>query len=317
MKTLTSSLFLCSTPLQAKICLSIIKFLGLKSFDVIYFTKKSNPTDLYYYNELKKNSNHSQYIYISKNIKGLNALFNLKYLRKIDKLYIENRYDSIFLASFDNMIFRYILRKNPTAQFYGFDDGTANIFLGNNDFNDNRTRTAFINNILNIPSDQEVIKRLVKHYTIYKNFESIIEKEKVINLPLIDFKTREDISILNEEISFFIGQPFHEYLSKSEILKLKQWLSKSKINYYILHPRESEPLVNSIPILDKKAMLAEDCIIDHSVGYQCIVYAGFSTVLFNLNSKNISKIYLSISSDKLEKERCELIRKTESVILEL
>lgn len=317
MNTLTNSLFLCSTPFQAKICLSIIKFIGLKSFDIIYFTKQSNATDLYYYSELQKASNHSHYIYISRNIKGLNALLNINYLRKIDKYYIENTYDNIFLASFDNLIFRYILKNNPTAKLYGFDDGAANIFPENNEFNDTRARTAFINNVLKLPSDQEVIKNLVKHYTIYKNFDPFIEKEKVIEIPLINSKTAEASSSSNNKISFFIGQPFHEYLNRTEIFKLKQWLSKSEINYYILHPRESEPLVSTIPILEKKAMLAEDCILNKSVGKQSIVYAGFSTVLFNLNSKNISKVYLSLSNSEIERGRCEIIKKTESIILDL
>lgn len=317
LKTSINSLFLCSTPFQAKICLSIIDFLELKNFDVIYFTKKSSETDLNYFNKLKKNSKYSQYIYISKNIRGLNALFNLTYLRKVDKLFVMNKYDKIFLASFDNIIFRYILKKNPATKIYGFDDGAANIFPANNEFNDTRKRTVLTNIILKLPSDQEVIQKLVRHYSIYSNFDFFIEKNRVLEIPFLNFKIKEDSHKLSKKINFFIGQPFNEYLNDSEILKLKKWLNNSKIDYYILHPRENEPLVNTIPTLDKSGMLAEDIIVYYSEGYRPTIYSSFSTVLFNINSKDISKIYLSISNDKLEDERCKLIEKTGSVILKL
>lgn len=311
------NLFLCSTPFQAKICLQIIKHAAINNYDVIYLTRKNDPTDRYYYDEISQNADKSIYFYNKRTKKGFNKFLDLKSMFDTPTYMKSDQYSHIYIASIDNVLFRYIIKRNPSALIHGFDDGAANITSFSSYYKtDHRTKIYIINKILNIMSANELKLDLHNHYSIYPNFNNIVSLEKVIYLPLIDFKSTENNTNKNApEVIYFIGQPFEEYLSNSEIEKLKNWLGNNRIDFYVPHPRETKPLNDKFEFLEKSGLLAEDAIYKSAEGRSIHIIAGFSTVLFNISSHEIKKTYLSINKGNNEDTRLDLISKTNSKVL--
>lgn len=309
MKDKKKSLFLCFTPLQARICLEIINLHKMDSYDVVYYTTHDNPRDQIYFKKLRKNSNYSFYYFGKKVPRGLNSLISISFIRKLSAQLKRDRYEYIYIASIDNYLFRYIIKKHPESRLIGFDDGSANITLSSSYYNlDQRKRAVIINKMLGLPAPKKVINSMINHYTIYPNFKNIIEDEKLISIKVFD--TPPNYENFNETTTFFIGQPFEYYLTDKEKSRLRQLLSTYEIDYYIMHPKETDPLIINTTVLDKTEWLAEDIIIEASKNSKVQVISGFSTVLFNLSGSHIERTYLSISTDTRELERCLLIEKT-------
>lgn len=307
------SLFLCVTPLQARICLKIIELEKVKNFDIIYYATQISETAEAYYRKLKEIAVNAIIIEI-KNAKDLlksNFFLPHPFLNK-------NNYNRIYLASIDNILFKNIIKKNKKSKIYTFDDGTANIFKESNYFNSeyigkSKKQIIFLK-IFNLPTKSEIFEKSLQHYTIFNNFENKAIKQKTKTISIFDKEKNEEST---KNISFFIGQPFYEYLSEAQILKLKNYLNNKKIDYYVMHPREIEPILKNIKILDKESEMAEVAIIKKTGKNRPLIISGFSTVLFNIDSEIADKIYLSLDNDHNEKRRIELIKKTGSKIIQI
>lgn len=313
-------LFLCKTPLQSLIAIQVIEMLSLDSYDVVYLTKNNTVIDQNYFKKisLKSNSNNSYYIHSYKVIKGLNSIIDIFKLTRLSKGLIQDSYQDIYVASFDNLFFRYILKKNPSAQLKSFDDGTANITPSSSYFNyDRRKQTVLLNKLLSVPSAKQVRRSIQKHYTIYNDFNNIVNKDKLVFTSLFQFNNTSNTSKNKNDLTIFIGQPFHEYLNAKEIQKLQYWLSSTHIDYYIKHPREGMPVVRNALIFDTKGLIAEEAIWELSKKNKVTIVSGYSTVLFNINTPNISKVYLSLSNHQDEEERINLIKRTNSKIIKV
>ena len=312
------SLFLCTTPFQVKICLEIIKLLELEFYDILYWTRKNDELDNSYFKSISDNANTSYYIFSKKKKQGLNALAFIKYIPKLPKIFVSNNYKDIYIASMSDYLFRYIIKKNPSAEVNGFDDGTANITPTSSYFNpDKRKRTLALNFLMRLSSTSDIKNKLTKHYTVYSEFENIVEKSKIFYLDANMFRNENEYSACNETMTFFIGQPFEEYLKVEEQRKLIEWLSNERIDYYVMHPREQRPILTNVSILDKNGLLAEDAIYKKSKGFNIHIISGYSTVLFNIKSDHIRKTYLSLSNSIEESKRCSLISKTNSQVIKV
>lgn len=310
-----NSVFLCRSPLQARICLEIIKYKRLKDFDVIYFSHEDNELDKNYYSLISNKANFSIYIKESKNNKDI--LNHLSAILRLKKQWPRTTYLNIYIASIDNYMFRYIIKKNQKATLFGFDDGAANISSFGHYYHLNKFKRAILySKVFRLPQPEAVRRSLSKHFTIYHNFENIVPDSKLVTIRLFDFETTLAHDS-KKSMTYFIGQPFHEYLKPKEIMLLKSWLDKQDIDYYIMHPREKKPLMSNIKLLKKNGLLAEDAIFKSSQGSNVKVISAYSTVLFNIHSKNAEKIYLSLNNDQTEKERCRLIKKTGSEIINI
>lgn len=302
-------LFLCSTPLQARICLEIIKFNQLESYDVIYYTTHDTKRDQYYFEKLADNSHYHYYCYGKKKFKGLNSLTNISFIKKVPSTIKRENYKSIYIASIDSFLFRYLIRKHPESAIIGFDDGTANITPSSSYYNlDQRKRTKFLNEILALPTPKKVIDSISRHYTIYPNFTNFVDDDKLIFLDVFNIPVVQEN--FNRTTTFLIGQPFEYYLTDEEQDNLRRFLSRYKIDYYIMHPKETKPLVANIKVLNNTKSIAEDLILEASEHSQVHVLSGYSTVLFNLSGSHIKRTYLSVKRDNNELERCLLIDKT-------
>lgn len=312
------TLFLCKTPLQARICLAIIEQKSLKNPEVIYSTQHNSGLDRRYFFELQKKTSLSTYLFFAPK-KHLNILNYLYEIKKLYSMHPMNRYDSIYLASIDNLLFRFIIKKNPQATLYGFDDGTANITPSSHYFNPETSwKLKLYRKLLGVPSASIIKLSIKEHYSLYPNFQNIISASKIIPLTLTLVSPSGDSQRNSPSKSevFFIGQPFAEYLDRKDIEILKAWLANQSIDFYIKHPRESQPITPNIPLLQKNELLAEDAIFEVANGRPIIISA-YSTVLFNVSSEMADKIYLSIANDEEEQRRLALIKKTGSTIIKI
>lgn len=311
MNNIKKSLFLCSTPLQARICLAIIDSNQLKSYDIIYYTTHNTQRDQYYFSKLADKSHYHYYYYGKKKPKGFNSVTNISFIQKVPAVLKNEKYEDIYIASIDNFLFRYLIKKHPESNLNGFDDGTANITPSSSYYKlDQRRRTKVIEKVLMIPSSKKTVSSLAKHYTIYSNFKNIIENDKLIFINIFNTPVTVAQEKFNKTTTFLIGQPFDYYLTNREQSKLRKFLSQYKIDYYIMHPKEIKPLITNTTVLDNTNSLAEDIIFEASKTSQVHVLAGYSTVLFNLSNSQIKRTYLSISKDEKEAERCSLINIT-------
>lgn len=307
------TIFLCVTPLQVRICLKIIELEKIENFDFIFFTYHITNSIYFYYKKLEAIAKNSIILEIKNNRELIKKSFFLKnpFLQK-------NHYNKIYLASIDNLFFKKIIKINNKAIINTFDDGTANIFKESsyykNEYFSLSKRQKFYSKILNLPSKHEIIKKSERHFTIFNNFENIISKQKLKTIEIFEKKEKAK----NEKnISFFIGQPFHEYLNKEKIKTLINYLEKIEIDYYVMHPRETEPILKNIKILKNDKEIAEVTIIEKSGEYKPLIISAFSTVLFNINESLADKIYLSLLDNDEEIERLKLITQTNSKIIKI
>ena len=305
------TVFLCRTPLQARICLEIIKNNKIIEFDFIYFTQNNSESDKKYFLEISRRANKSAYIFVKKQKKDI--INHIISILNFSKEGFKKQYLNIYIASIDSLLFRFIIKKNPQASIYGFDDGTANITKISSYHNVNWSGRSFIyERLFGVSSIKDIKSRIIKHYSIYPGYSNIIPENKLCFLNLFGSK---NLSQKNErQITYFIGQPFHEYLSIDEIIKFKSWLIQQSIDYYIRHPRETTPLLD-VTLLDKEGMIAEDAIFENAGESKVRIISAYSTVLFNVSSQDAEKIYISLSNDNSEIQRRSLIEKTGAEIV--
>jgi beta-galactosamide-alpha-2,3-sialyltransferase len=310
------NLFLCRTPFQALFCIYIINKLSLNKVDIIYFTQNNNETDMYYFNSLRKiNTNgETHYIYIKPQKFDLLSHIKLFFLIKSK---IKKSYDRLFFSSLDNPAFKKIIQLVRPQSLITFDDGIANIIGEHSYYNATLFKKMYIYNFLfRIPSLVDIKNSIELHFSIYEGFNNIVVNEKIEFINLFHKINTFKNDSVNKQSKYFIGQPFHEYMNTSEISVLKKWIAEQSIDFYIMHPRETDPIVKSIPLLNKNGLLAEDAIFQNASNRPIIISA-FSSVLFNISIRHADKLYISITCNSEEKRRLELIRKTGASIYKI
>lgn len=299
-----SALFLCRTPLQARICLKIIETEHIQGADVFYYTQHDSDADRLYFSRLQKVGNHTQYVHLS------NARYGM--VNYVIAYFLAHRrfkrfpYKSIYLGSIDAMLFRAFLKCHDEALVYTFDDGTSNIVRNSaiSFHAEDSGRTRLIRNLARLHSRAEIKRKSLRHYTIYRDFENICPPEKTVYLDA--FPPVAAPGAASRSMRFFIGQPFEEYLNAGQIARLQRFLAAQTFDFYVRHPRENVPVQAGIPFLEKNGELAETAIMSASAGAMPCVYAGFSTVLFNMPSENAHKYYLHFV-DKDDGEAMEML----------
>src|SRR5690606_22097855 len=236
-----------------------------------------------------------------------------------DKRFKRLNYSCIYLASIDAMLFRAFLKIHADAHVYTFDDGTSNIVRNCNIsyHAEDWGRTEIVRRLARMQTRQQIRDKSLKHYSIYKDFENICPPERMVYLDV--FPPLPTAIDATREMKFFIGQPFEEYLNGDQIRRLHRFLDTQDFDYYIKHPRENVPAQTSVPFLDKKGELAETAIMDAAAGAMPLIYAGFSTVLFNIPSENAKKFYLHFpDKDDVEgREMLEFALKAGCTVIEI
>lgn len=276
------SLIICLTPLQMVIADKIIQLNPDKTFELIVIAISDNDKYKYYYKNLSKKCVKSFYF-----IEELGLIGFLKYVRKIKKNTTYNRYKNIYLSSIDSKHIQFIVSKNHNANVYTFDDGSANI-ISNSLYYTNfkppiHKRVVF--RTLGIKTYMEDIKKKsLLHYTIYKNSFNIIENTKFI--PLYD-NVLSNTSTNTNIVNFYLGQPIEEfpYYSNKAISK---FVNNLGINFYYPHPRETK-----LPTGDFKVIISDLIFEDFIVQYlqshpntEVNVYSFMSSAALNIAKLN-------------------------------
>lgn|GEM_PF-1228891 len=310
---LNNALFLCRTPLQARICLKIMETERPGSSDVLYFTHDDNESDRLYFARLGQYARHAQYLHVPP--QRYSILSDVKAYALADTIFKRSGYDATFLASIDSIFFRSLIKRQTGSALFTFDDGTSNIiqdwYISYHQDNESG-RLRLYNTLAGIESRRQIKNRSSKHYTIYKDFKNICPPEKLVYL---DVFATTGTHPVNPGTSFFIGQPFHEYLDQGKIARLRRFIENRQINFYVPHPRETQTVTRRIPMLKKNGELAETAIMQASPLGKPIIFAGFSTVLFNIPSDLADKYYLHFEGDDSDREMITLVEKAGCKVL--
>ena len=146
---------------------------------------------------------------------------------------------------------------NPFLKIITLDDGMANIqqessnpYFSNKPFGDS---SSVLRSLLNfvLPNGPSffIRKKIILHYTIYKNFENIVPREKLkyIKIDWESYLSNEDVLFLKRfmksEVSLLIGTVFSEQENfkeehKRNFVKNFQKEFLPKIDLIISHPRD-------------------------------------------------------------------------------
>jgi hypothetical protein len=148
---------------------------------------------------------------------------------------------------------------NPFLKIITLDDGMANIqqessnpYFSNKPYGDS---SSILRKLLNFVFPHGpaffIRKKTILHYTIYKNFENIVPREKLkyIKIDWESYLSNEDVLFLNRfiksEVSLLIGTVFNEQRKSSiknererNFVKNFQKEFLPKLDLIILHPRD-------------------------------------------------------------------------------
>lgn len=301
-------LFLCRTPLQARLFLEIADE-GFYPLDIVYVTMEDSPVDRAYFARLEQRADRT--LYLRWDVRLTDARNNLAMIARWARWNGLRRYEEIYLGSIGSLFFRFILARMPKARILTLDDGSANITKGSGYFQ-KTTRKRRFEKLLRVPHQDVSTARIAYHYTLFKGLDNIVPPGKLIHRP-IDWGEGERTE---PGLTYFIGQPASEYLMTAEIARMRTWLKGQDIDYYVQHPRELEPMTDRFPILPRDSQLAEEAIFASSPGRPTII-APYSTVLFTIPATAARKIYLSVVQWDEESERIRLVEKVGCEVMRL
>lgn len=254
------SLIMCVTPLQILIAEKIIQNRPAEDFDVIIFALENSEKFTYYAKRLEKYAQTYWFSHVVYKNSISNLIDFIKFIIKFKFKDFKKKYDNYYLSSIDSRYFQYIIsQKKNTSLIFTFDDGTANIVKTSIYYvkNVNDRKKAGIFKIFGIRYFQEDIREMSKlHYTIYSDFDNIIENTQEIKL----FNTEKKCIKRQQILNIFLGQPYEQLDSDLTLEKIEELMSKLQINYYFPHPREKNSPKN-VKILSSEKIF-EDYIVD-------------------------------------------------------
>ncbi|AZC01302.1 hypothetical protein DKE52_020225 [Acinetobacter pittii] len=286
------SLIMCVTPLQILIAEKIIQSRPTEDFDVIIFGLENNQKFNYYAEKLKKYAKAYWYSHVVYKSSIYNLINFLKFIFQFSFNGFNKKYDNYYLSSIDSRYFQYILsKKTNSSSVFTFDDGTANIvktsiyYLRN--LNDEKKNKIFKS--LGIKYFQDDIKSMSKlHYTIYPQFENIIENTKEIKL----FNNNVKNKVRDKCLNIFLGQPYEEFDSNLSADNIEKLMDQLNIDLYFPHPREKNNIKNVENVNTKK--IFEDYIVDFlDRNEDCYlnIYTFMSSAALNVKSFDSINIY--------------------------
>jgi beta-galactosamide-alpha-2,3-sialyltransferase len=286
------SLIMCVTTLQIIIAEKIIQSRPTEDFDVIIFGLENNQKFNYYAEKLKKYAKAYWYSHVVYKSSIYNLINFLKFIFQFSFNGFNKKYDNYYLSSIDSRYFQYILsKKTNSSSVFTFDDGTANIvktsiyYLRN--LNDEKKNKIFKS--LGIKYFQDDIKSMSKlHYTIYPQFENIIENTKEIKL----FNNNVKNKVRDKCLNIFLGQPYEEFDSNLSADNIEKLMDQLNIDLYFPHPREKNNIKNVENVNTKK--IFEDYIVDFlDRNEDCYlnIYTFMSSAALNVKSFDSINIY--------------------------
>lgn len=289
MQRKVETLLLCRTPFQAVMLCEVLKSEATLDYNLIYLTQDNSEEDVHYYNELSDAANHAQYLYVKHHRYDiLNHIQSYRMIRDDIKC---TDYNTIMIASINNLALRKMAIMSRRANIISFDDGLAHVVKNSMYLEEKpNSRMRLYEMLFHVPTMREFRGRIGLHYSMYPGFKHIFPRKVIRYIdPFNSYQTKDEHE---RGKTFFIGQPFSEIFDDSSILKIKKYIRQNNIDYYVRHPREPQPLVMDIPLLNKGGRIAEEAIFKVSNGKRPQIYGGFSTVLINISPDYADKVML-------------------------
>lgn len=278
-----SALLLLHTPLQAWIAEQVLRDEAVSNYDLVYFTQNNSSEDRYYFGRLSTKADNAKYCFAPK--RQFDIFCHLDFRRQAKSWYQDKGHDLTVIASIDAHVGIAISNRQMTSELVTFDDGLANITLSDPYHVDRIPWRSRLYRKLLGASDLLTIKnRIARHYTLYPQFENIVEPSRLKTLQGWSRDQGVHSPRVGATKTYFLGQPFKEVMSATDINTLEKYIKTLGIDIYVRHPRENSPLELSSPYLDKKGRIAEDAIVHDAGNCQVHVIGWFSTALFNLGA---------------------------------
>lgn len=290
------NLIICWTPLQMLIAEKIIDSHPKEKFYTIVMSHSAkNDKFEYYSSKLAQKSEklYSFYIYPQSQNKYF-VYTTLLELKLKSLLFPEVK--TIFLAHLSNSENHTIISSLPKAQIKTFDDGTANlikksVFLDNGERIsmgelDNFIYKSFINATHHT---KKIRENSVEHYTIFKDFDNVMEEEgrKMTYLSLFNASQLRESSQIKDTIKIMLGTAEKKLKETSE-----KAVEHFKIKYTTLHPRQTYKLDNAITL--KSKLIIEDYLLEEikkNPNTQYEIYTFFSGAALTLKDFPNVKVY--------------------------
>lgn len=294
------NLLIVRTPFQAWLCLRLVEYLEMDSYDLLYITHNDSEEDKFYFKRLSISAMVSDYVYLPP--ERFDVITHVKLRLRLSSWFRRLNYQNVYVASIDSMVINALICKISLARMYTFDDGLANLVQDGIYYNDPKTIRAWIYRKLfgGRPVDK-IRKKVSLHYSIYKDFDNIVEEGRMVYL---SGWGRPDESISDRSVKkhtkrYFLGAPFDEVMSRREIEKMVDAMQGLAIDAYIKHPREKKELPIGGIIFDKGGRIAEEVILEDSTGYAVELYGFLSSVMINLQGVAEKRVVFLSGHQKL------------------
>lgn len=300
---MTTALLLLRTPLQAWIAQQVLVRERVQDYDLLYFTQNDAPEDRHYFEALATKATRAKYLYAP--IRRFDILGHLDFRKQAAEWLTDIGRDLVMMASIDSHVLSAIAHRQH-GDLVTFDDGTANIDeqgLYHQETLAGRARLYRF--LLGATNLQTTKSRIARHYTLYPKFSNIVEAGRLRYLDGWS-NLRANYS-KTTPITYFIGGPFEEDLTKNQIATMFSYLQTLSIDVYVRHPRERNPFQLSIPFLEKKGCIAEDAILADSVDSPIQLVGWFSTVMLNLSFTAQKNLFLMPRDHPKSQRYAELV----------
>lgn len=291
-KTVTA-LVVVKSAYQALQAMSVLGIEKVSIFDVLYLTEDDSPTDRHYFTLLSKKARRARYVH---------TYWKDSYWRRTLDFFVNSAnavhpegYSIGLLGSIETWVVSGLVARNAKS-IVTFDEGSGN-FVEKSDVR--ITKIPFRSNLYRIllgaPSLKKIKKATLRHYTYHPKFQNIVEPRRLRPMELPYVRTG-NYAQTEKAYTYFIGQPFLDYLTDSQVESVRKWLEDKTVDYYVQHPREkSGPIIN-VPLLDKGSLVAEQAILNHADGAKIHLIGCSTTVLVGLEKFAASRTMLIHSS---------------------
>lgn len=282
-------LIICYTPLQVLIAEKIIEQHPNETFFGVMICSAKNSKFDYYSRQLATKCYDT--LVMEQHIDRWNLFKELAYLKW---KFCNKSFEKVFVASINDLQIQTILSTIKFNQLFTFDDGTANIVPNSCFYIDepNTKVRKWVNRLFGNKFNVKKLKAISQgHYTIYPQFNNIIEKR----IPLVLNPQINGNSTEKETINLLLGQPV--YIEKERNISLAgKVIEKFNIQYYLPHPREQYQL-NQVEYINTP-LIFEDYISQQSDKYRYRIYTYFSSAVLNvMNLPNIEIVVLRINTE--------------------
>lgn len=276
------NLIICTSPLQVLIAERIIELYPEEQFYGVMFTQTQNDKFIHYTQRLRK-ACKGKLLHIQASYEPWgNRWTTLKLIYQAIKA---KRVTKIFFASLDLNEIGIFIRFNPQAELISFDDGTINIVPNALDiFHEFQTtsRQGGLNRLLNLPSVDNILKRITRHYTIY-DAPNICPNAVKIDL----FRTLEQVQTQSGHPTgstrILLGQVLWTEDPKRNQLLDQYVVQQYGITQYIPHPKVEVQTLEGATVI-QSPYIFEDYLtqaIEADPSSKFIIYTYCSTAALN------------------------------------